>query len=370
MLGLMALAACRGPNPAFKTVAHAVDASAVEASMDRSSMTDVLPGQGGRPAGSDEHQAPSGGGDAGGQLDAAQDTYVPSDVGPEAGAGGLALDAKDASGGPLCPAGWACIPAGSFTMGSPVGEPGREHDETAHAVTITRPFWLKTTEVTQGQWRALMGDNPSDQDQCGDSCPVENVNWYRAIAFANASSLKDGLRPCYQTTAGAIYDAAAAGRKETPTWPEKLACPGYRLATEAEWEYAARAGSKTAFSAGPITKGTDCSVLEPALAEVGWYCGNSNEGLMPVAGKSPNAWGLYDMHGNVWEWLWDLGTVAADYPEGPATDPLGSPGGSHRRDRGGSYHSNPVRCRAANRDALVPDATYSDTGLRLARSAP
>ena len=390
----VAMASCDGRNPAFTGVGVAGDAA-----VDGAAAPDLPPpgsggaggaggagggGKGG--SGGDEHDPPPGGaGGASGEpldggqdaadqppvvTDAAEDPAVAIDQVADVAPDGPAADAPVPLTGCLAPvpAGWICVSAGSFTMGSPSNEPQRSSDENQHLVTITRPFWMKVTEVTQGEWQALMGNNPA-VDKCGPDCPVENVNWYQAIALANAWSVRDGYPPCYLRSGGATYDAAAAGREETPTWPAGPACRGYRLATEAEWEYAARAGTSTAFHGGAITQGEDCNDLEPALDRIAWYCGNSNGDLRPVATKQPNAWGLHDMHGSVWEWLWDPATSGDPEPSGPAIDPLGPTSGGRRRDRGGSYQDDPATCRISNRDSMTPGTNIDDTGVRLVRTA-
>ena len=381
MIPLAVVAACSGPNPAFQPRVIPLDAP-----IETAVSTDVPPapadaaddraGDAPDDAVDDVPEEP----DASPDADTAASPDATPDTAPSADLADAAVDspadsppAETPPPMPACsataPAGWVCVSAGSFTMGSPANEPNRENDETAHPVTITQPFWMKTTEVTQAEWQAVMGNNPSEAAACGARCPVENVEWYQAIAFANALSLRDGYPPCYDKPAGGAYDTAAAGRREIPLWTAGLACRGYRLATEAEWEYAARAGTSTAYPDGTITRGTSCSALDPALDRVGWYCANTSGDPEPAATKQPNPWGLYDMHGNVWEWLWDRATDGDDYPASPVTDPLGPTSGSRRRDRGGSYFNGPHHCRSANRDSLTPDSSFADTGFRLARSA-
>jgi len=218
------------------------------------------------------------------------------------------------------------IPPGSFVMGSPPDEPGRDDDERQHRVTLSRGFHMQTTEVTQGQWKAVMGDNPSGFRACGDDCPVEGLSWDMVQAFIDKlNRLEPGKR--------------------------------YRLPTEAEWEYAARAGS-----AGPFATG-DC--LSTAQANYngehplpGCAKGTFRQGPMPVASFAPNAWGLYDMHGNVWELCQDW---YGEYPRGEVTDPKGPPTGSHRVVRGGSWRFHASFARSANRFRNIRDFT----GFRL-----
>jgi formylglycine-generating enzyme required for sulfatase activity len=183
------------------------------------------------------------------------------------------------------------IQPGTFTMGSPASESGREEDEKQHEVTLTRGFYLQTPPVTQGQWQAVMGDNPSEFKKCGDDCPVETVSWDDVQAFIKKLNAMDDDRI-------------------------------YRLPTEAEWEYACRGGSTTVFCFGDS---------DSALDEYAWFGGNSKESTHPVGQKKPNAWGLYDMHGNVWEWCQDW---YADYPGKPVRDPVGPGKGSGRVCRG------------------------------------
>ncbi len=238
------------------------------------------------------------------------------------------------------------IPAGEFLMGSPADEPDRHDDETQHRVEITRPFLLRATEVTQAEWEAVMGDNRSRFDECGDDCPVEQVSWLEVVAFCNALSRAEGLEECY------VIEG------EDVTWPRGLDCAGYRLPTEAEWEYAARAGTQTAWSCGADV---DC------LDGVAWYSPNSGSRPHPVGTKAANAWGLHDMHGNVWEWVWDW---YADYGGDAQVDPTGPAAGASRVRRGGGWSSDATRLRAAFRNRRPPTSRYDFLGFRPARSVP
>jgi len=226
------------------------------------------------------------------------------------------------------------IPAGTFIMGSPLNETGRDNDEEQHRVTLSRPFYMQTTEVTQWQWRTVMGENPSHFRDCGDACPVEMVSWHDTQRFINR------------------LNAMA----EVHT---------YRLPTEAEWEYAARSGSQTALSNGSLTV-TGCDG-DAKLDRIGWYCGNSGRKSHPVAQKQPNAWGLFDMHGNVWEWCQDW---YGDYPLGHVKDPSGPSAGVIRVNRGGSWWWFARFCRSANRIRYMPFDHTEDIGFRLAITPP
>jgi formylglycine-generating enzyme required for sulfatase activity len=245
------------------------------------------------------------------------------------------------------------IEPGEFTMGSPADELGHEDKETQHRVAITRAFALKATEVTQAEWRSVMGSNPSGFANCGDTCPVEVVSWYEAVDYVNRVSDAEGLARCYADDDERTF----AG----------LDCAGYRLPTEAEWEYAARAGTVTAFYTGDITQPDYCDTVDPNLDAAGWYCGNSGDTTHPVGEKQPNAWGLYDMHGNVLEWIHDR---YGAYPAGGAVDPLGPAAGDYRVVRGGSWAYNARNARAALRDGEDSDGRDNTLGFRPARSLP
>jgi formylglycine-generating enzyme required for sulfatase activity len=233
------------------------------------------------------------------------------------------------------------IQPGTFTMGSPTDEAGRDSDETQHDVTLTNAFYMQTTEVTQKQWRDVMGNSPSYFTACGDDCPVEQVSW---------------------------DDIAGPGG-----FIEKMNQRGegtYRLPTEAEWEYAARAGSATAFYNGGITYTYEYPV-DPNLDLIGWYLGNSTvsytpnysgQGTHPAAQKQANAWGLYDMSGNVYELCQDW---SGTYPTGSVTNPTGPPTGSYRVRRGASWNRYAHHCRLANREGADLSARSSSQGFRL-----
>jgi formylglycine-generating enzyme required for sulfatase activity len=234
------------------------------------------------------------------------------------------------------------IPPGTFEMGCTAEmdvEGGCDDNEfPVHSVSLTQGFYIGVTEVTQAQWTTVMGSNPSYASACGDDCPVEKVSWDDAVIFANALSVLDGLSPAYD--ADAVWDIAA---------------DGYRLPTEAEWEYAARAGDGTAYA------GSDIS------GEVGWYVDNSGNTPHPVAGLIPNGFGLYDMSGNVWEWTWDW--YDEDYYDvSPATDPAGPVSGTMRVVRSGSFTDWPWNLRVARHNYDLPVSRDYFLGLRLVRT--
>jgi formylglycine-generating enzyme required for sulfatase activity len=232
------------------------------------------------------------------------------------------------------------IPSGTFMMGSPLSESEREGDETQHRVTLTQGFYIQTTEVTQGQWQALMGNNPSYFSSCGSTCPVEQVSWTDAVSFANALSLAEGLSPCYDSAGNVVGGSV-------------YTCEGYRLPTEAEWEYAARAGSVESRYGG--------------IDQVAWHSGNSGGAPHAVGQLQANAWGLYDMLGNVWEWTHDW--YGSEYGAGAVSDPVGPSGGSYRVFRGGCWYGVAAYVRAADRGRNDPGHRLNDLGFRLARSA-
>jgi len=281
------------------------------------------------------------------------------------------------------PAGFVFVPAGSFWMGSPDGVacpggyPGDCSEELGrfpregplHEVTLTSPFYLAEHEVTQGEWFDLIGNNPSSFSGCA-SCPVEWVNWWEALEYVNRLSDAEGLATCYTLTTctnNPGEDMECEGVTVNATDGNPYLCEGYRLPTEAEWEYAYRAGGTTAFYNGGITE-TGCG-LDNNLDAIGWYCGNDSSTTEVVGQKDANAWGLYDMSGNVYEWVWDW--YSSDYySSSPALNPEGPAAGSYRVLRGGSWDILAQRCRAANRDDGDPGNRVSFLGFRPARSGP
>jgi formylglycine-generating enzyme required for sulfatase activity len=224
------------------------------------------------------------------------------------------------------------IPAGTFVMGSPSDEQDRDSDEGPQTrVTISKPFWLGKTEVTQAQWKAVMGNNPSYFK--GDDLPVEEVSWTDAVAFC------EKLNEMKRDTLPAGYH--------------------YTLPTEAQWEYACRAGTTTRFSYGNDTGYSQ-------LGSYAWYDENSSSKIHPVGEKLPNRWGLHDMHGNVFEWCLDW---YGEYPGGSITDPQGPQSGTSRVLRGGGWYVNARVCRSAVRLWFRPVSTYTLLGFRVALSS-
>ena len=214
------------------------------------------------------------------------------------------------------------VPAGSFVMGSPEDEEGRDSDERQHGVRISRGFLMGKYEVTQGQWEAVLGENPSHHN-CGARCPVDSVSWHDVQAFIQALNGRES---------GSGYR--------------------YRLPTEAEWEYAARAG----------TSGARYGELD----SIAWHWDNSGRTTHPVGLKRANAWGLHDMLGNVWEWTADL---YGQYPSGSVTDPVGPWWGSDRVARGGSWGQSAGGIRSAARASHSSSDGFYILGFRLVRTA-
>ena len=212
------------------------------------------------------------------------------------------------------------IKPGTFLMGSPKEEDGRKDNETQHKVTLTKGFYMGVYAVTQEQWKEVMGDNPSHFK--GDkNLPVESVSWEDCQGFIKKLREKD---------------------RRT-----------YRLPTEAEWEFACRAGTKMAFCFGDD---------ENMLGQYGWYSGNSEDKTHPVGQKKPNKWGIFDMQGNVGQWCQDW---LGDYPQKDVVDPKGPDAGKHRVLRGGCWFNYPRHCRSAFRNGFVPDVRIHNMGLRV-----
>jgi formylglycine-generating enzyme required for sulfatase activity len=233
------------------------------------------------------------------------------------------------------------IPPGTFTMGSPPGEKGHDRYEIQHRVTLTRGFYMGSTEVTQGQYRTATGKNPSHFK--GDDRPVEMVSWHDAVGFCK--KLTEQERAAKKIGSG----------------------DSYRLPTEAEWEYACRAGTTTPFFFGR-TISTDQANYDGDYVYKNGRKGVNRGQTIKAGSFPPNAYGLYDMHGNVWEWCWDR---YRKYPEEPVVDPTGPRVGSFRVSRGGSWLYGPIFCRSALRFRYDPSYRFDSLGFRvvLVRSA-
>jgi sulfatase modifying factor 1 len=237
------------------------------------------------------------------------------------------------------PPGFVLVEAGSFRMGSTSGE---EDQQPVHSVTISRSFYISKSETTQKQWREVMSTNPPAFR--GDTMPVELVSWYEAVEYCNRLSQRDGLAPCYS---GSDYSITC-----------DFSANGYRLPTEAEWEYAARGGkqSKSTTYAG-----------SNSASVAGWYSDNSNATTHPVGQKRRNELGLYDMSGNVWEWCWDW---YGPYVSIQETDPQGAQPGSERVIRGGCWNSSAASfLRPTYRNVRSPVRTDIAVGFRPVRTA-
>jgi formylglycine-generating enzyme len=228
------------------------------------------------------------------------------------------------------------IPAGTFQMGQ------LDIVTPVHTVNITKAFYMGKYEVTQKQYEDVIGSNPS-RFAGNPNNPVEQVSWYDAVQFCNELSKKEGLEQCYTLEGGT-------------TWRCDFEKKGYRLPTEAEWEYTCRAGTLTDYYTG---------TTESQLASAGWYDGNSNSTTRPFGQKVPNKFGVYDMHGNVWEWCWDW---YSDYIAGSCDDPTGPITGSYRVLRGGSWNDEASSCRSANRINTDSDNRISIDGFRVVRT--
>ena len=236
------------------------------------------------------------------------------------------------------------IPGGSFLMGSPEDEEGSFGDEgPVHEVQIS-PFTCMRFPVTRHLYAEVMGQDPGEPKGDADDRPVNKVSWFDAVEFCNRLSEREGLELCYRING------------EWVKW--NRTANGYRLLTEAEWEYACRAGTTTRWSFGDD---------EERLGDHAWFNANSDS-VQPVGGKLPNPWGLYDMHGNVWEWCWDW-YVPYDYYAKRQTDPAGPEyEGASRTLRGGAFDGSPGILRSADRYGYLPSGRIGGIGFRYARS--
>ncbi len=268
---------------------------------------------------------------------------------------------------PAEPPGMVYVPAGRFEMGSPTSEVGRGDDETAHWVTVTRGFFVTETELTQQQWRDFGGGRPAFFDQCGSRCPVERINWFEALRFANRLSQLANLEKCYELGGceGTPGSGCAADEPEcegdfvcSKVEFRGLDCAGFRLPTEAEWELAARASTTAAFVTG-----------DGFTAEDGRFgVDGKAAGPVKVGTFAANPAGLFDVHGNVGEWIWD---APGSYLEEAVEDPISSlKAGAQglRGVRGGSWSDEAAACRSADRDWKDPSLRSAAIGFRLVKT--
>ncbi len=237
------------------------------------------------------------------------------------------------------------VPAGSFNNGT--------SDVTLSA------YQMSATEITQGQYQAVMGSNPANSYGVGTNYPVYYINWYDALVFCNKLSMQEGLTPVY-TISGSMNPASwgAVPTSDDSTWNAavmNMDANGYRLPTEAEWEYAARGGT-------PVDSYTYAG--SDTIDGVAWYTSNSGSTSHAVGGKTPNKLGLYDMSGNVWEWCWDW---YGSYPSGTQSDPVGAASGTYRVGRGGSWDYDASICTVSNRGYTNPNSRFSNLGIRVVR---
>lgn len=247
------------------------------------------------------------------------------------------------------------LPAGSFWMGTnlldwraPQRDEQRLDEHPRHEVRIAKGFLLSETEVTQGQYQAVMGLNPSKfaKEAEWESRPVEQVSWFDAAEYCNRLTERE-LGPterCYEI------------KGESVTWKDPE-CRGYRLPTEAEWEYAARADEATKYAGSN------------KIEEVAWFAGNSKGTTHPVKKRQRNAWFLYDLSGNVWEWVWDWYQADSKW-QSPRDNPRGPQNGIYRVHRGGSWRYDAMFASVVHRGNAPPNARFEYVGIRLARSSP
>jgi len=254
------------------------------------------------------------------------------------------------------------IPAGTFTMGSPTTEPNRYTNEGPQRQVTLNGFYMGKYEVTQAQWTAVMGSLPSSLSSSttygrGDNYPIYYVSWYDAVVFCNKLSMNEGLTPAYRINNSTNpADWGTVPTSDNATWNAVTivtGSTGYRLPTEAQWEYACRAGTTTAYNTG--------TGITTSQARFG------DGGTITVGSYTANAWGLHDMHGNVWEWCWDWYGWSYYGESGNTNNPMGPASGTDRVGRGGSWDDSAEFTRSANRGISYPGNWYFDVGFRVVR---
>ncbi len=324
--------------------------------------------------------------------------------------------AENCSFGVCSPVGYTHVPAGTFTMGAPIGEKGAHptRENGQHDVTLTRNLFVKQTTVTQQEYETITGANPSYFINCGPDCPVERINFYEMLEYANRLSVSEGLDACYNlvnctndkynegcppTSREGLLCSANTFVCDDDAISPALDCNGYRLPTESEWEYFGRAGTTSAFiTPSGLLDHFARSPLIPEMDTIGWYFGNATVnyvgginclmpdariscldlpedksiGTHPVAQKAPNMWGLYDITGNIWERVWD---ISGNYPDPGTTviDPTGptiaqADDSRVRRMRGGPFDAHGQYLRIAYRTGPGARTRIYNSGFRLVRS--
>ncbi len=244
----------------------------------------------------------------------------------------------------VAPNGFVLVEGGTFTMGDAT------YATPLHSVTLSS-FYISKTEVTQGQWKTVIGGNPSYFSSLGDNGPVEQVTWYDCINYCNKLSIKEGKIPCYNISGNTSPSDWTSG-----TIVCDFTAKGYRLPTEAEWEYAARGGN---ISAGYIYSGSN------SVDDVVWYSNNSGNTTHAVGTKAPNELNINDMNGNVCEWCWDW---YSSYTSSSQSNPTGATSGSNRVMRSGSYNGSAINCLPGYRNYNEPPGRFSDGGFRVVLS--